>query len=678
VPTSGGSTAGLGGRVLSEFLRDTRTQFRANLSLRLLADLADQRSSTGLFVAYLKGHSLPRALAAVDPRGVERLGAGDRLGGAEVVFWTEDRADPGLWYLAHRREERPGRDRHGSGRSVDAEHYSVQTEIARNADIRGVTTVRLRGVEAGTRVLPMHLLPNLRLTRVEVAPGADATAATWTDVPFVQEKCGEDAAPAVVLGAGLVPDREILLRFSYEGRGVLADAGDGNFVVGARDSWYPNFGDDDPATFDLTYRVPGPNEVVSVGARREDQVEGGTRVSKWTTDQPIRVAGFNYGRFRERVRTDEKSGFEIRVFTNPGTPDVVKEINRILQAAASAPEDVGGVPLGAMDDSPIVAPPVYTGPSALTFDTSRLAEAALADGINCARLFNAFFGPLRTPRVSISQQSQWTFGQSWPTLIYLPYLSVLDSTQRLTLGLQGATSFVESVGFHEFAHQWWGHEVNGATYEDQWLSEGFAEFSAALALQYTKGLAASDRFWESARRHILAKPRGAAIANDEAGPLSLGLRLNSARNSDAYTAMVYSKGAYVLHMLQMTMRDVTAANPDQAFAAMMHDYLKTYAGRAATTRDFQTVVERHMVPALNATGDGKADWFFARGSAARRSRATSPTWSCGGRRRRTPSASPAACGRKASRRTSACSCRCTLSTTMEPWCGSVSFRSAGR
>jgi hypothetical protein len=496
-------------QALTEFLRDTRTQFHSNLALRLLAELADQRSPTGLFVAYLKGHSLPRAIAAVDPRGVE--------------------------------------------------------------------------------------MP------------------AWVDVPFVQEKAGEDAAPAIVLGAGagLIPEREILLRLSYEGKGILADAADGNFVVGARESWYPNFGEGDPATFDLTYRVPGANQVVSVGVRREDRVEGGTRVSRWTTERPIRVAGFNYGRFRERIRADDKSGLEIHVFTNPGTPDVVKEINRILQAAAGVPEGVGGVPLGAMDDNPIVAPPLYAGPSSVTIDTQGLAETALADAINGARLFTAFFGPLQTRRISISQQSQWTFGQSWPSLIYLPYLSVLDSTQRLALGLQGAASFVESVGFHEFAHQWWGHEVDGASYEDQWLSEGFAEFSAALALQYTRGFAASERFWEAARRHILSKPRGAAIANDAAGPLCLGLRLYTARNPDAYAAMVYSKGAYVLHMLRMMMRDVSAANPDHAFAEMMHDYLKTYARRDATTRDFQAIVERHLVPALNATGDGKADWFFA-------------------------------------------------------------------
>lgn len=43
---------------------------------------------------------------------------------------------------------------------------------------------------------------------------------------------------------------------------------------------------------------------------------------------------------------------------------------------------------------------------------------------------------------------------------------------------------------------------------------------------------------------------------------------------------------------------------------MMKDYTATYGGKFASTADFQKVVERHMVPAMNATGDGKMDWFF--------------------------------------------------------------------
>src|SRR5690606_20657329 len=33
---------------------------------------------------------------------------------------------------------------------------------------------------------------------------------------------------------------------------------------------------------------------------------------------------------------------------------------------------------------------------------------------------------------------------------------------------------------HEIAHQWWGQAVGGASYHDQWISEGFAQYFAWL------------------------------------------------------------------------------------------------------------------------------------------------------------------------------------------------------
>ena len=42
---------------------------------------------------------------------------------------------------------------------------------------------------------------------------------------------------------------------------------------------------------------------------------------------PIRVAGFNYGKFRRLERADPDSGMTVDVYTNPGEPDFVREIN---------------------------------------------------------------------------------------------------------------------------------------------------------------------------------------------------------------------------------------------------------------------------------------------------------------------------------------------------------------
>ena len=334
----------------------------------------------------------------------------------------------------------------------------------------------------------------------------------------------------MVFPAALSAGQAVRLRLRYEGVDVLTSAGDGNYVVGARESWYPNLGVfREPAAYELTYRIPSKNEIVSVGDAVETRVEGDTTVAVWKTSTPIRVAGFNYGRrFKKLEQADPDSGLRIQVFTNPGTPDIIREI----ELSGVSPE--------------------------------KLADSAMADGINTARVGSVYFGPLPYGHVAITQQSQWFFGQSWPTLIFLPYLSFLDSYNRFRLGLHGTEGFVDAVGPHEFSHQWWGHLVGWDTYHDQWLSEGFAEFTAALVLEITVGPKKAADYWDKARKDILEKPALAFVANDEAGPITQGWRLATWRNTSAAQAMIYRKGAYVLQMLRMLMRDPKARPADAA------------------------------------------------------------------------------------------------------------------
>ena len=68
-------------------------------------------------------------------------------------------------------------------------------------------------------------------------------------------------------------------------------------------------------------------------------------------------------------------------------------------------------------------------------------------------------------------------------LVYLPICYFWDSTIQHELGvLDRDPSYWQVVTAHEVAHQWWGQTVGFASYRDQWMSEGFANFSAALFL----------------------------------------------------------------------------------------------------------------------------------------------------------------------------------------------------
>jgi aminopeptidase N len=164
------------------------------------------------------------------------------------------------------------------------------------------------------------------------------------------------------------------------------------------------------------------------------------------------------------------------------------------------------------------------------------------------------------------------------------------------------------------AHQWFGHGVGWASYHDQWLSEGFAEFAAGLFLQQAMGPKWEKDyidFWQRQHDRILEKNIFGVSPND-AGPLWLGLRLVSPRTGDAYQGVTYSKGAYVLSMLRSIMRadQATGGNRDQAFIDMMHDFVDSHRDKPASTESFKAIVEKHMTKQMDLQQNGRLDWFF--------------------------------------------------------------------
>jgi hypothetical protein len=168
-------------------------------------------------------------------------------------------------------------------------------------------------------VLPLLLLTRLRVDEASFA--ATPNAQQWTPIAFVQEAAKEDGDLAVIFPQPIQPGQTVSLRLKYHGRDVLESAGDGNYFVNARSSWYPNLGAfTSAAPFDLTYRMPKAYQVVSVGEPVSDAVQGDQRVAVFKTAQPIRVAGFNYGKFKKVSRSDKESGVTIDVYTNPERP----------------------------------------------------------------------------------------------------------------------------------------------------------------------------------------------------------------------------------------------------------------------------------------------------------------------------------------------------------------------
>ena len=542
-----------------------------NIEADLLTDLYNPHAA-GFFSAYLHGRKHSDLRFQVRPRGAFPAMATPEE--VAVINLDPQGTQEGIWYLSHRQSELQNHTASSdeNNRTVQADRYKIETSIAKNDRFTATTELQFHAVTEGDRVIKMAILPTLRVTRV---------TAGGQEVAFIQEEKRDDPGFYVVMPEGMAKGSPHQLLIEYAGDKVVHKEGGGNFAVEARESWYPNVNTfRDHARYDLTFRVPKQYVLVSVGNVAKQWTDKDIACSQWISETPIAVAGFNYGSFKTKKTTDAQLAFAIEGYANTTPPD-----------SLAAMRDVPGVG----DLSP-----------------SNMMDIPMNEAQVSMRIFTAWFGKSAYNRIAVTQQTAFNYGQSWPTLVYLPLFAYLDGTQRYRLLGEispSLTDFVNEVTPHEVSHQWWGHMVGWTTYHDQWLSEGFATFSAGLFLQLTEKTPDKYlKYWQNARQRLLEKNNYGRRSND-AGPLWLGERLNSFKNGEAYQAVVYSKGGYVLHMLRQMMYD--SKEGDKPFIDMMHDFVTQHMNQNASTESFQRVVEKHMRPSLNLAGNGKLDWFFS-------------------------------------------------------------------
>ncbi|MGD1214524.1 MAG: M1 family aminopeptidase [Terriglobales bacterium] len=552
---------------------------------------------------------------------------GKKLGGFEV-FWDAAGAEP-LWAGQPRLKDgilffdiwtsfAPGGSAATAPLANDASitGFRIRASVQPPTRLQASTEMKVRVRSGGERTLLFELSRYLKMDAVE----ADGRA-----VDFIQNQAlegtqlqrkGNDLV-ALVFPAPLVPGQELKLRFSYAGE-VLSEAGNGLLYVGERGTWYPNFGLS-PAQFEMEFHYPANWTLVATGKQiaraGSDEDEAGTnreagaeKVSRWTSERPIPVAGFNLGKY---VRAEARAG-NILVEAY-GTKGVEKSFPKAQAEVIEQPVFPGASPQRSRSMVPIIVTPPPPSPA---HDVQAVADRA-AKAIGS---FSQWFGPYPYGSLALTQMPG-NLSQGWPGLVFLSSFAFLSPQEQTDLRLDPVTRALDTqVLVHETAHQWWGDLVGWKSYRDQWIAEGLANYASLLMLEQ-QNPAQFRQVLEKYRRDLLSKNKDGERLRD-AGPVTLGQRLESSHFPRGYDAISYERGTWLFHMLRSMLRDSEAASrsrkgransgasSEEPFFRALRKIRERYAGKSISTQELMQVFEEELPRPLWYENRHKLDWFL--------------------------------------------------------------------
>lgn len=478
-------------------------------------------------------------------------------------------------------------------------HYSIETSILPDHSLDATTTVNLRALAEGQRFLIFALSRELNIDSVTTANGQKLEYFQNEDLTPQERSVRGNDNLFVILPRSIPRDGEFSVRFHYRGN-IIADAGNDVFFVGARESWYPHFGDSaDFAAYDLTMRWPKKLRLIATGAKLDEHEDVDSRIGHWKTEKPVSVAGFNLGEYASSSVTS--ANYSIDVYANHQVEQLLAK--RLANTGVPSELERPGPRRPLLDGNPEFQS-LPANPAIALKQLGKDIDASI-------RFYETYSGPFPFHNLSVSQ-IPGTFGQGWPGLLYLSTYSFLTADEQRRAGLSSSHQehFSELVPFHEVAHQWWGNTVGWSSYRDQWIDEAIANYLTLLFADSHRNPDHTLRVWlQRYRQMLIEKAASADQPAGEIGALALGTRLNSSKSPNAYDAVIYAKGSWVIHMLREMLRQ-PGASPDARFNALLLTLVTKYAYRALSTQDLRHEIETVMTPAMDLEGGHSMEWFF--------------------------------------------------------------------
>jgi aminopeptidase N len=182
-------------------------------------------------------------------------------------------------------------------------------------------------------------------------------------------------------------------------------------------------------------------------------------------------------------------------------------------------------------------------------------------------LFSSYVGPFAYEKLANIQSVNSGGGMETSSAIF--YSDKLINGKR--------DERLRNVVIHEIAHQWFGNAVTESTWDDAWLSEGFATFFTMLFIEKEYGK-------EEFAKEIMKSKESVFKMAKKMPDFSI-VSPRTAEKEDVTSGLTYQKGAWILHML----RDLIG---EPNFKIGIQSYYAKFFNQNATTDDLRAEMEK--------------------------------------------------------------------------------------
>jgi hypothetical protein len=538
----------------------------ANISSRLLVSIINNESP-GVFLAQFDKGKRGRFTYLIDPQtrliaSSFEINAGEKVA---LFSYAQNHYTNDIWIASNSLEDLDKkRVRYSDEFDLAVPlNYSMEIDIREPRRVlRTKMRIDFESLADNFSALPMTInegLGEYNNERLKCSMRMASAKQNGQDIPYIQEDW--ETGLTLVLPQPVKKGDRFSVELALDGDFISKQRTfENNYYPETSTGWFPKHGYLQRSKFDLIFRHKKNDVVASIGklVREAEAADAkDDRMTEFKMDKPVSFATFAAGKL-ERKTEKRKLPFgemQLEIYSIPASLGTIKE------------------------------------------------SFLLAEMGNALDYFSQYFGPYPYDdfRATIHP---FQYGQGFGTMLLLPYVEGIDEATRTVFAFLA----------HETSHQWWGNVVAWRSYRDQWLSEGFAEYSGMLYTGLRQNPKALRDLLKRARFDMESAAKGdkGIIGKvSEVGPLIMGQRLNTRLMKNAYENLVYTKGALVLRMLHFLFTDPDTGKGD-AFFQMLSDFVKQYQGRAASTEDFMKVAGEHFAgtPVARQYGLSDLNWFF--------------------------------------------------------------------